>query len=143
MPLYLNSLGTVANGTAYTGPYIPPTQQLSMGDPPYTLFTVLDEVPGQASIAVFLGKKDEGHAGSVSIEGFFDGAPGVFEIDFQTSDVDADGLYQQEGLAINALGSVAANSFRAEFLNVSANFARVFVKTLTNDVDVTLKISYR
>lgn len=140
MPLYPGP----ANATAWSGPYTPPTQQIPIGDLPYVLFNEV-VVVGQSSIAVHLGKKDDSPAGTVSIEGFFTlagvpSAPGAFEIDFQTSDTDADGMYQQEGLGITAATAVA-QSFRGEFNNVTANFGRVNLKSLANaTVKLTLRI---
>lgn len=141
MPLYLTSKGTVAGGTTWTGPYNPPTYALCAGDLPFSLLTSADALAANtASIAIAISKKDDSQQGTLSIEGVFSGAPGAFEIDLQTSDTDADGLYQQEGAGITTVNG--QNAFRGEFLNVAANFARVIIKSLANNVTCTLRISH-
>jgi hypothetical protein len=137
----MSKYGGTAGGTSWTGPYIPATVALIPGDLPQTLWNAEARVAGDFSPAVCLSKKDESHPGTVSIEGFFSGAPGAFEIDLQTSDTDADGMYQQEGLGITVANS--QNAFRGEFMSVSANFARVNLKSLGNAVNITLRINYR
>lgn len=80
---------------------------------------------------------------TLSIEGFWSGAPGNFSIDLQTSDTDADGMYQIEGTELTqaaATVNTTANTFRAEFTNITAAFARAFLKTRANAVNLTLKI---
>lgn len=100
--------------------------------------------PPQASIAVALGEGPGIPAGkNISVEGFWSGAPGNFEIDLQTSDTDADGMYQLEGAGITQASAgvnLVANTFRQEFNNVSANFARVLLKSRANAVNLTVKI---
>ena len=99
--------------------------------------------PPQASISVALGERPGGGVKTLSVEGFWSGAPGNFEVDLQTSDTDADGSYQAEGAGITQASAgvnTTANTFRAEFANVSANFARLVLKTRANAVNLTAGI---
>lgn len=119
--------------------FIPPTQVLPIGDLPATLFNAETQVAGVASIAIGLGDKDEAFPGTLSVEFFFSGAPGAFELDLQTADTDADAFYQQEGLGMTTVNSF--NAGRGEFLQVSANFARILIKALANAVKITARIT--
>lgn len=138
MPFYPGPVGS----NAWTGPYIPPTLALSPGDLPSTLFSPADgagaAILGKASIAVALtpppGLVEQQ---TVSVSGFFDGAPGVFEIDWQTTDVDADGNYVSEATVINAVN--ANNAFHV-LINLKGRFGRAFIKTLPNNVHLTLTV---
>lgn len=100
-------------------------------------------VAGQSSMAVALGMVYENDPGSLSVEIVFSGAPGTFEVDLQTADDDADAFYTIEGSGISALTNTPASVARAEFNNVSARFARVFIKTLTNAVNIAVRICRR
>lgn len=127
----------VAGATAALS-YIPPTQALYPGDLPATLFNAEAGagLVGKASIALALAPPPGlVEQETISISGFFSAAPGVFEIDLQTSDVDADGMYVSETTTITAVN--ANNAFRALF-TIKAKFFRVFVKTLPNAVNLTL-----
>ncbi len=57
----------------------------------------------------------------------------------QTADTDIDAAYVQEGNAITTVNS--GNVTRAEFPDVVAKFARIYIATLTNNVTATGKIS--
>jgi hypothetical protein len=77
---------------------------------------------------------------SVSIEVEFNGAPGVFEIDIQDADTDADAFYQQiPNAKITAVS--AQNIARFELKPFTGKFIRVVLKTLTNNVGIRLKVT--
>ena len=128
----------VAGSTVWTV-FIPPTQVLPVGDLPATLFNNELQAAGVSSIAIGLGAKDETFPGTLSIEYFFSGAPGAFELDLMTADTDADAFYQQEGLGMTTVNGF--NAGRGEFLQVTANFARIFIKQLTNAVNLTVRVT--
>lgn len=107
------------------------------------VFNAEQPVAGTASISVAFGVRPAGGPNTVSVEGFWSGAPGNFEIDLQTSDTDADGMYQLEGTAITQASAgvnTTANTFRQEFANVTANFGRLLLKTRANAVNLTAAI---
>jgi len=131
-----------ANGTSWTGPYQPPTTALYSGDLPQTLISPADgagaALAGKASAAVAIAPpRSLDMAQTISVSGFFDGAPGVFEIDLQTADVDADGMYVTEATTITAVNT--NNAFHQLF-TVKGKFVRAFVKTLPNNVHLTLTV---
>jgi hypothetical protein len=131
-----NYPGPANSTTTNTTPPLP--QAIYVGDQ-QTVFNAEQLAVPQASIAVALGP-GPGEVGpkTVSVEGFFSGAPGVYEIDLQTSDTDADAMYAQEGTGITTVS--ANNTFRAEFTGVSANFARLLLKSRANAVNLTARI---
>ena|SRR5579864_1428954 len=99
-------------------------------------------VAGNASISVALGGAVDNHPGTLSIEGFTSATAGVFELDLQTADTDADAYYQQEGLGITTQNA-ATFAFRGEFINVTALFARILFKTFPNAVNTVVRIIRR
>ncbi len=74
-----------------------------------------------------------------SVELVWSGAPGVISVQLQTADTDIDAAYVQEGAAITTVNS--GNVSRAEFPDVVAKFARIYIATLPNNVTATGKIS--
>jgi hypothetical protein len=74
-----------------------------------------------------------------AIEIIWSGAPGSISIQLQTADTDIDAAYNQEGSAITTVSS--GNVTRAEFPDVVAHFARIYIATLPNNVSATAKIS--
>ena len=74
-----------------------------------------------------------------AVEIVWSGAPGSISVQLQTADTDTDNAYIQEGSAITTVG--AGNVTRAEFPDVVAKFARIYIATLTNSVTATGKIS--
>jgi hypothetical protein len=74
-----------------------------------------------------------------AVEIVWSGAPGVISVQLQTADTDIDAAYIQEGAAIANVN--AANVTRAEFPDVVAKFARIYIATLPNNVTATAKIS--
>ena len=138
MPQY----GGPVAGTSYTGPYNPQTLSLIPGDLPLTLIN-----PADGLVNALIGKAFESVAmmppenmvmqQTISISGFFDGAPGVFEIDWQEADVDADAMYVSNATVINAVN--ANNAFHA-LITVKSKFGRPFIKTMPNGVHLTLTV---
>lgn len=74
-----------------------------------------------------------------SVEIVWSGAPGSISVQLQVADTDVDAAYIQEGSAITTVN--AGNVSRAEFPDVVARFARIYVATLPNNVTATGKIS--
>jgi hypothetical protein len=136
-----NYPGAVNATTTNTVPPLP--NALYFGDQK-EVFNAEQPAAPQASISVALGVGPAGGGPrTVSVEGLWSGAPGNFEVDLQTSDTDADGMYQLEGAGITQASAgvnTTANTFRAEFANVSANFARLLLKSRTNAVNLTARI---
>ncbi|HEY2496544.1 MAG TPA: hypothetical protein VGK24_05705 [Candidatus Angelobacter sp.] len=132
-----NYPGAANSTVANTVPPLP--QAIYVGDQ-QTVFNAEQPAVPQASISVALGS-GPGEVGpkTLSVEGYFSGAPGAFEIDLMTSDTDADGMYQAEGAGITVVNA-GSQAFRAEFTGVSANFARLLLKTRTNAVNLTARI---
>lgn len=74
-----------------------------------------------------------------AVEIVWSAAPGVISVQLQTADTDIDAAYIQEGAAITNVN--ATNVTRAEFPDVVAKFARIYIATLPNNVTATAKIS--
>lgn len=110
---------------------------------PITDSTVTGETPalGTASIAVTLPSRDTPGVPLISLEGFFSAAPGVFEIDIQEADTDADGLYILPSAAAYTVTAVNATTqaFRVDLSPTGGKFMRVLLKTRTNAVSLVLK----
>ena len=131
-----NYPGTANATTTNTTPPLP--QALYPGDSGLCFNAEQPAVP-QASIAFALGSHGNDYTlQPVSVEGFFSGAPGAFEIDLQTSDTDADGMYASESTTITTVST--NNTFRAEFPSVKAKFARLLLKSRANAVNLTARI---
>ena len=75
----------------------------------------------------------------LSVELVWNAAPGSISVQLQTADSDIDAAYLQEGSAITTVSS--GNVTRAEFPDVVAKFARIYIATLPNNVTATGKIS--
>ena len=73
-----------------------------------------------------------------AVEIIWSGAPGVIAVQLQTADTDIDAAYIQEGATIT---NTAGNVTRAEFPDVVAKFARIYIGTLPNNVTATAKLS--
>jgi len=96
----------------------------------------------KASIGVLLARGQQAQGGfpfEFAVELSFSAAPGVFEVNVQGSETDTDGSYCLLGTAITAVNG--SNYARFEGVNFYPRFVRVFVKTLTNDVNVTAVIT--
>ncbi len=89
----------------------------------------------QASIAVQLERqKSASYPFGASWEISFSGAPGVFQVDVQTSDTDSDAFY----VSVASLSTVnSGNVCRAELPNFWAKFTRLKMVTLTNSTVLT------
>jgi len=74
-----------------------------------------------------------------AVEIVWSAAPGAISVQLQTADTDIDAAYTQEGAAITNVNT--GNVTRAEFPDVVAKFARIFIATLPNNVTATAKIS--
>jgi hypothetical protein len=74
-----------------------------------------------------------------AVEIVWSGAPGAISVQLQTADTDIDAAYILEGAAITNVS--AGNVTRAEFPDVVAKFARIYIATLPNNVSATAKIS--
>jgi len=74
-----------------------------------------------------------------AVEIIWSDAPGAISVQLETADADVDAAYIQEGAATTTVS--AGNVSRAEFPDVAARFARLYIATLTNDVTATAKIS--
>lgn len=99
---------------------------------------------GVASIAVNLQAGSEGQPPPmVCIEIHFSAAPGAFEIDVQEADTDADAFYilmSNTTYTINTVNAVTQN-VRIDLSPTGGKFMRLFMKTLTNAVNVWAKIT--
>lgn len=134
-----------ANGTTWTGPYTPPTALLTPGDLPQSLIVTADGATSaallnKASIAVCLASPqfEVGQSRQITLSGVFSGAPGTFEIDWQSADIDADGNYVAESTTITTVNSNQA--FHVS-LSVKARFGRFFFKTFPNNVSAILNVA--
>jgi hypothetical protein len=74
-----------------------------------------------------------------AVEIIFSGVPGAGSVQLQTADTDVDANYVAETTAITTTAS--ATSYRVEFADVVARFARIYIATLPNNVSATAKIS--
>src|SRR5580704_11555145 len=92
-----------------------------------------------ASARVALGVK-EGGPGGFSVTGFFSGAPGVFEIDVQVSDVDVDTQYQTCLNGNLTVVDATNQTFHYDGATVLATFVRLLMRSRTNAVNVTADI---
>lgn len=104
--------------------------------------------PGQATIGIQVDRIRSGffYPFGVSIQIWFTdvngnaAAPGAFEIDLQTSDVDKDGLYCT-GTGVTSVVGSTGQSCRIESTINWFRFMRCLVKTLTNPVYVTILVT--
>lgn len=110
---------------------------------PITDSTVTGESPalGTASIAVTLPSRDTPGVPLISLEGFFSAAPGVFEIDIQEADTDADGLYILPSAAAYTVTAVNATTqaFRVDLSPTGGKFLRVKLISRANAVTLVVK----
>lgn len=127
------------------GVYVPgvPASLLRAGEQQYVLQGQLNPA-NRASIALQLERIKSPHfyPFAMSVEVWFTSdpagltlaAPGTFEVDVQTADVDLDTHYVALSTTMTAVN--ASNVGRLELVSIYCKFARVFVKTLTNPVYV-------
>lgn len=99
---------------------------------------------GTASLAVVLTAGEPGSPPPmVCIEIHFDSTPGVFEVDIQEADTDADAFYTTPTNAAYTVNAVNATTFnvRVDLSPTGGKFMRLFMKTLPNDADVWAKVT--
>lgn len=99
---------------------------------------------GTASIAVQLAQGTMGDPPPmICVEIHFDSTPGVFEVDIQEADTDADAFYITPSNASYTINAVNATTFnvRVDLSPTGGKFMRLFVKTLPNDSDMWAKIT--
>lgn len=107
------------------------------------LFELTDNATaGTASKSVNLERRPGSfYPWGASFEIFFSGAPGTFEVDIQTADIDQDSHYCTIS-TINSTGSLNANNVgRIELPQFWAKYVRAYVKTLTNPVQVGVLVT--
>jgi len=94
---------------------------------------------GQSSVAFILERqKSAFYPFGYSVEISFSGPPGTFEVDLQHADTDTDASYVTQA----AVSSVnASNVARYEMAICFTKFVRVKVATLTNNVNITVKVT--
>lgn len=114
---------------------LPPA--LYQGDS-YLVWNAEQPALSAASERVAFGVMPGASGQSCSIEIVFSGAPGVFEIDFQTSDTDVATDFVQKTI-INGVN--ANNVVRVEIVGFAANFGRLLLVALANAVTVVAKIT--
>lgn len=114
--------------------------QLPITDATLALETILAGVP---SLAVNLQSQAGDPPPAVCVEIRFSAAPGTFEIDIQEADTDADGFYITPSAAAYTVSAVNATTqaARVDLSPTGGKFLRVFIKTLTNAVNVSVKIT--
>lgn len=75
----------------------------------------------------------------ISVEVEFSADPGAFEVELRTADIDEDKYYVSKASLTTGLN--ASFIGRIEAVNIVANFGRLNMKTLTNTVNVSARIS--
>lgn len=108
------------------------------------LFSVAAEQPAapQASIAVALADVDAHANSNLSLEVFFTGAPGSFEIDLQEADSFVDGAFTFLGSNKVTAVSAVSNAGRVDLVNlITARFVRLNLVSRTNAVGLVAKVS--
>lgn len=125
MPSYSNSLPPVSVGFGEGAPVIASTD-------------VIYPAPFKGAQVALAPNFSSGKV-RCAVEIVWSGAPGSISVQLQTADTDVDGAYIQEGSAVTTVS--AGNVTRAEFPDVVAKFARIYIATLTNSVTATAKIS--
>lgn len=93
----------------------------------------------KAGERVALGKPYNTGIVYVGVELHFSGAPGAFEVDLQEADTDTANAYQLVG----SISAVDSNNYARGDFQVTGLFCRPYVKTLTNAVNVTVKLTQR
>jgi hypothetical protein len=124
-------------------PFYPGAGQAALLNPIRTaiLINTTDRCVGgsKTSTAVqFERQKSASYPFAVSYELIFSASPGTFEIDIQHSDTDTDLQY----VTMNSVTNVNSNqAARVELPATWALFGRVKVVTLTNDVQLTVRVT--
>ncbi len=93
-----------------------------------------------ASVAVQLERqKSAFYPNGASFELAFSGNPGAFEVDIQAADTDQESSYVTINPVTGNLNS--SNATRVERPDIYAKFVRFYIKTLTNDVNTTARVT--
>jgi hypothetical protein len=119
----------------------PPTQTpiaISVGEQVVAFNAEQPAVP-QASIEFALPPNPRTLGAALSVEVSFSGAPGVFEVDLQEADTDADANFVSNATTITAVN--AGNVGRQDYANITGQFVRILLKTRTNAVNALIKIT--
>ena len=135
-----------------TTPTMPPPLSIGPGDWAYVFGTGAQFGSGKsptletfaagiASDRVAIARTpNDSYPSSVSVELIFSGAPGAFEVDLQDSDTDADAYFQSiAGASLTAVS--ANNTARLEQIPLKGKFARLYIKTLTNAVNIAARLT--
>jgi hypothetical protein len=106
-----------------------------------TVINAEQPVSGTASKQVALSQNQGGGAAqALSVSVNFSGAPGAFEIDLETADIDQDIYYVPNPATLTTVD--ANNTARGEYPNIVALFARLRTKTQNaNAVNCTAQIT--
>lgn len=96
----------------------------------------------QASMSCNLQAGSEGQPNPVlGVEILFSGAPGVFQIEIQVADTDADGLYVTPGDPAYTITSVNANNAAQVALSPGKKYVRARLTSRANAVNLLLKFT--
>ncbi len=111
-----------------------------ISDANLTLETV---AAGTASIPLCIASGEPSNSPPmITVELRFSGAPGAFELDVQEADTDADGFYVTPSAVAYQVTAVDANQVaRVDLSPTGGKFLRVLMKTLTNAVNTSVKVS--
>lgn len=123
MPLYSN-IGAVTS--------IAPGDQVAV-------FNADAAISGQASQQLALQKPYMAGLVYIGVELLFSATPGTFELDIQEADTDTDAAY----VTIGSISAVSAGQYARGDYQVTGRFCRAFLKTLTNVVNTTVRITQR
>lgn len=100
-----------------------------------------------ASIAVCLGRIQDGYPNGASLEVFFTdvngnaATPGAFEVDWQDADDDTDAAFVNVQSLVGTASLNASFRGRIELPLMYARYMRVYVKTLPNPVYVWARVT--
>ncbi len=137
----LSSIGLQKGESCYVwGKLAAGATQLPVTDINVAAETIL---AGGVSLAINLSPSETNSPPMVCVEIHFSGAPGVFEIDVQEADTDADAFYilmSNANYTINTVNATTQN-VRVDLSPTGGKFMRLFMKTLPNAVNVWAKIT--
>jgi len=133
MPLY-GVLGTHVPGYNLSAAAIPNLVPVLTPGVPIVLFNAEAITSGQSSMQVSLHRRDSlPHV--VSIEFFFSGDPGAFDLEFQTADTDTDAAYVTKDTVNSGLNAGFFGRF--EVTDIVATFFRLKAVGIANGVNLT------
>jgi len=121
-----------------------PPQSLNSGDVA-TVWSAETPTPGTGNAAasqqVALTIKGSRAGSPFSVDGQFSAAPGAFEVDVQVSATDSDTSYQTCSNCNITTVDATNQTFHLDAVQVNAKFARLLMRTRTNSVTITAKIT--